>query len=59
MNATLKAEDAVPARNDSEARMHMQVLDKMLAKRKSVRDIFVKMDRDSDGCVSASNLREQ
>lgn len=59
MNASLKAEDAIPAKNDAEARMHMQVLDKMLAKRKSVRDIFVKMDRDTDGCVSASSLREQ
>ena len=36
-----------------------QVVDKMLAKKKSVRDIFVKMTRDKDGRVPLHALRDE
>lgn len=57
--ASLRSEDAVPATNAADARMHMQVLDKMLAKRKSLRDVFVRLERDTSGHVGVKNIREQ
>lgn len=59
MHASLKSEDAVPAASASDARMHMQVLDKLQAKRKSLRDVFVRMQRDGNGAVTVAAMRQQ
>jgi hypothetical protein len=59
MAVSLRSEDAVPAATGAEAKMQMQVVDKMLAKKKSLREIFVRMKRDNSGNVPVSELREQ
>jgi hypothetical protein len=59
MSVSLRGEDAVPAATPVDAKMHMQVVDKMLAKKKSLREIFVKMARDKDGRVPIHSLREE
>ena len=59
MSVTLRAEDAVPAATPVDAKMHMQVVDKMLAKKRSLREIFVKMTRDKEGRVPVQALRDE
>jgi len=59
MHTSLAGEDAVPSINAAEAKMHMHVLDKMLAKRKTLREVFVRMRRDGEGRVRVGDMRAE
>ncbi len=59
IHASLKSEDAVPGASSADARMHMHVLDKLMTKRKSLRDVYVRMHREGDGQVTPGAMRQQ
>ena len=58
MFASLRSELATSAATAAEARMQMQVADKMKEKRKGTRDVFVRLPRDRQGRVRVADLRD-
>jgi hypothetical protein len=59
MSMSLRGDEAGLASSAVDARMHMHVVDKMLAKKKSLRDLFVRMSRDKDGRVPVAHLKDE